>query len=64
MMKGRIQERQIQERQITISEQTSFTTCDWKRNENEKNKLLRHHGLTYLKKNVNCGIASTLYSGL
>ena len=53
-MKGR---KQIQERQITISEQTSFTTCDWKKNENEKNELLRHHGLTYLKKNVNCGIA-------
>ena len=60
-MKGR---KQIQERQITISEQTSFTTCDWKKNENEKNELLRHYGLTYLKKNVNCGIASTLNSGL
>ena len=38
-----------QERQITISEQTNFTTCDGKKkDENEKNKLLRLHGLTNL----------------
>ena len=50
--------------QIASTTAFHFGLCDWKKNENEKNELLRHHGLAYLKKNVNCGIASTLYSGL